>query len=110
MHGKHFCLEYRVKGLELTHGVPELHPIPPLRQGHTDFSFNSAIVSANVRPKDGELVHRCRIDVLHALESEFGNVSRVRKFAEIHGALELPVGTDVLSHSLGIPYHNLMSY
>ncbi|GBP51706.1 hypothetical protein EVAR_96257_1 [Eumeta japonica] len=49
---------------------PEFHPVSPFSQGRTDFAFNSATVGINVQPDDVELVNRCRIQVLHALEPE----------------------------------------
>ncbi|GBP78751.1 hypothetical protein EVAR_63436_1 [Eumeta japonica] len=70
--------------------VPGFHPVPPFRQGRTDLTFDFATVGIYVRPVY-ESVHRCRIQVLHT-RTRARECARVRQFAEIHGALELPVG------------------
>ncbi|GBP80893.1 hypothetical protein EVAR_52197_1 [Eumeta japonica] len=72
MQGEHFCLKYRTEELKSICGVPGFDLVPPFRQSRADFIFDFAAVGINVRPDYGESVHRCRIQVLHALELKLG--------------------------------------
>ncbi|GBP30886.1 hypothetical protein EVAR_91627_1 [Eumeta japonica] len=95
MHRNHLRLEDRTQGIEPERRVPGFFSVLPLRQGCTDFVYDSASVGINMRPDHCETVQNLTVQVLDALIPDLGQVRRVRQVAEIYELLELLVNKSV---------------